>query len=171
MDWFSIEQDDADLKLAGVRSLIYYAANAEIMLIPTRELTIKAHKPYALPKYGERGWCRLEVFVFTLCQAMRGMASEHGDAHRGSNPVRLFASTVKGELTIFDTVNFAAQGHRNYVEFLHGGAHDMPSQGELSYESDRALISEVQEKIIRLYGYAVVKKACSSARETATLAL
>ena len=45
-------------------------------------------------------------------------------AHHESSPVRLFASTMDGKLTQFDTVSFAAHGHRNYVEYLHGGAHD-----------------------------------------------
>ena len=34
IDWFSIEQDDRALKLAGVESLIGYATRCEYMLIP-----------------------------------------------------------------------------------------------------------------------------------------
>ena len=106
--------------------------------------------------------------MFTLCQAMRGMASEQAGA---DNVVRLFASTVQGALTHFDGVSFAGRGHRNYAEFLQKGAYDLPAEGDLLYESDRALVREVQERIVRLYGYAVVKKACSGASGTATLEL
>jgi hypothetical protein len=34
IDWFSIEQDDRELKLAGIQSLIRYVTRCEYMLIP-----------------------------------------------------------------------------------------------------------------------------------------
>ena len=36
MDWFSVDQFNAELKLRGIRSLLHYATLATAMLIPTQ---------------------------------------------------------------------------------------------------------------------------------------
>ena len=58
VDWFSIDQDDRQVKLAGVMSLIHYATLSTAMLIPCRDEAIEAAYPENLPLYGTRGWCR-----------------------------------------------------------------------------------------------------------------
>ena len=44
------------------------------------------------------------------------------------------------------------------VEFAGGGNDDMPSQGALSVESDRQLISSLEDKMISVYGRGAVRE-------------
>ena len=50
VDWFSIDQDDRQVKLAGVMSLIHYATLSTAMFIPCRDEAIEGgyHIAYAL---------------------------------------------------------------------------------------------------------------------------
>ena len=61
MDWFSIDQLDQDLKLRGIRSLLYYTTLSRAMLVPTKEFVVEAPFPEKLETYGTRacepsGW-------------------------------------------------------------------------------------------------------------------
>ena len=91
IDWFSIEQDDRALKLAGVESLIGYATRCEYMLIPVEvEERIEelggcaSFDPGSLPAYGPRAWCRCEWFIFMLWAEMEG--AEEVQLLRGQPP-------------------------------------------------------------------------------------
>lgn len=71
-DYACIAQDDADLLRRGVESLVTYAARSTAVLIPVHPTDFasfdSAVVPQELANYGERAWCRLEIFVF-LCLA------------------------------------------------------------------------------------------------------
>eukprot|EP00966_Prymnesium_polylepis_P099790 2310469-Prymnesium_polylepis.1 len=111
-DWFSIDQDDPHRKAAGVRSMISYATRSTHMLIPlpgahivTAEYTdgddpddFAAYYPEDLAGYGERGWCRVEYFIFGLWSEMQPGAESYD--------LRLFAVSSVGELKHFRTVEF-----------------------------------------------------------------
>ena len=63
VDWQSVVQDDKELKLKGVQSLIRYATLCAFMLVPTEEEKLRgyaAEYPEDIPGYGKRGWCRCE---------------------------------------------------------------------------------------------------------------
>ena len=55
VDWCSIDQDDREKKLLGVKSLIRYVQLADCVLIPTEVEEIDANFPNELPCYGKRG--------------------------------------------------------------------------------------------------------------------
>jgi len=55
VDWCSIDQDDHEKKLLGVKSLIRYVQLADCVLIPMEEEGIAARFPERLPGYGKRG--------------------------------------------------------------------------------------------------------------------
>ena len=57
VDWYSIDQDDNEKKLLGVKSLIRYVQLADCVLIPMEEERIDARYPNQLPGYGQRGRC------------------------------------------------------------------------------------------------------------------
>ena len=74
-DWFSVDQDDAELKAAGVQSMIHYTTRCSHMLIPVPTAEVVngdfiegadpddcgAYYPEDVADYGSRGWCRIEV--------------------------------------------------------------------------------------------------------------
>ena len=77
----SIYQDVKEEKLKGVRSLIKYATLSDYMLIPTDERKLEGLAPKYpewIPGYGDRGWCRVEYFIFSLAAEMREHEVEHG---------------------------------------------------------------------------------------------
>ena len=57
VDWCSIDQDDREKKLLGVKSLIRYVQLADCVLIPMEEEIIQTNFPEKLPGYGKRGRC------------------------------------------------------------------------------------------------------------------
>jgi len=57
VDWCSIDQDDHEKKLLGVKSLIRYVQLADCVLIPMEEERVDASYPEQLPGYGKRGRC------------------------------------------------------------------------------------------------------------------
>ena len=76
MDWFSISQDDADLELKGVGSLIKYLTLCSLMLIPCQLENLAISDIYQLPGYGQRACCRCECFVSVLWQKAVGAPAE-----------------------------------------------------------------------------------------------
>jgi hypothetical protein len=143
MDWFSINQDDPDLKTLGIASLLRYTTNCTHMLVPlAQELAdVNIKYPEQIPTYGKRAWCRSEFFCFSCLSEMRIEAGG----------IKLFACGRKGKLKQFHQVN------------LEGGAHkDMPSQGELTVEDDRAIITELEDKMIKEFGHQTVRNALLS---------
>lgn len=67
-DYACIAQDDADLLRRGVESLVTYAARSTAVLIPVHPTDFASFDgavvPQELANYGDRAWCRLEIFVF-----------------------------------------------------------------------------------------------------------
>jgi hypothetical protein len=141
MDWFSIDQDDPELKSKGVASLIRYTTKCSYMLVPLDRPLAEAKIvfPEQIPEYGGRAWCRLEYFCFSCLSEMSG-ASEHG--------VQLWTCGTRGQLKQFPEVN------------VEGGKHnDMPSQGQLTLESDRSTIRMLEDQMIGAFGHQVIRNA------------
>ena len=114
VDWQSIYQDDKEEKMKGVRSLIKYATLCDYMLVPTEEDVLSNHGPDSIFSYGDRGWCRVEYFIFSLAAEMRG------------RKVPLYAIKRDGSLKQYPTFLVTDYG--------------MPSQGALSNPDDKALL-------------------------------
>ena len=150
MDWFSIDQDDKALKSLGVASLIRYTTNCQYMLIPCGQPLVEAKVafPEQLPVYGGRAWCRLEFFCFSCLSEMRKVPGG----------VRLFACGTQGKLKHFPELNVEG-----------GKTEDLPSQGKLTLESDRPLISELEEQMIREFGHQIVRNVLEGAPHVAHL--
>ena len=68
MDFASIEQDNECEMQKGIMSLIAFAAQSHVLLIPVYPDPISvqafasAQHPSDLLDYGERAWCRLEAY-------------------------------------------------------------------------------------------------------------
>ena len=93
---------------------------------------------------GRRGWCRIEYFIFGLASEMRR------DSSAGGESLRLFAVGASGALQQFKV-----------VEFLGGDRGDMPSQGDFSFEQDRAAIMALEDSMISAFGHAVIRNAAA----------
>ena len=144
VDWFSITQEDADVKLKGVKSLIHYTTLCKAMLIPQRgKIGENIKYPEQLPIYGFRGWCRCEYYVFSCWSEMQKQES-----------VQLYAVDESKQLKQFPTVRFTGTG-------------DMPTEGQLTVETDRELIrTEVEGRMRLTYGH----RMCGVAVEAAAMA-
>lgn len=72
IDFACVDQQDAERQAAGITSLLSYAARAHFLLVPVRPraaelLSLRdASHPLDLLHYGERAWCRCELYVY-LC--------------------------------------------------------------------------------------------------------
>ena len=74
------------------------------------------------------------------------------EMHNAGAPVKLFAAAVDGSVRQYDKVQ------------LWGGNHDdMPVNGNLSVESDRELIRELQEKLELCFGLHSITTAAEKA--------
>ena len=183
VDWQSIYQDDEVEKLKGVVSLIRYATLCQYMLVPTEEPELARHVSLGrrivrqdisledIPGYGSRDWwwatakpphpssplacthiapvliparrlarprSRIEYFVFSLLAEMQ----EH--------EVQLYAIKRDGALN-------------RYPEVQVNGEEDMPSGGALSNPNDKALVKDLEDKMIEAYGTALVEVKCKAA--------
>ena len=159
----SIYQDDAEIKLQGVRSLIKYTTLCSYMLVPLDQLELEGHEaqyPEDIPDYGSRSWyspapcisqlgsitawlrhlcrCRCEYFIFSLWAEMQPTVQD----------VRLYVVTNDGRL-------------HNYPKVVVMNAEYMPSHGELTNPADREVISNLEEVMIMTYGHVVIEKACA----------
>jgi len=137
VDWQSIYQDDKEEKMKGVRSLIKYATLSDYMLVPTEEEELRPELPERIPGYGSRGWCRVEYFIFSLAAEMRGRAAQ------------LYGIKRDGSLLQYPTVAVTGDG-------------DMPSQGALSNPNDKALVQDLEDKMIDAYGKVIVEILCKA---------
>jgi len=141
MDWFAIDQDSPELKLKGIQSLIKYVTMCTFMLIPVEveEEIPRLDQPHdaagwdpgSLPDYGSRAWCRLEWLVFMLWAEMSGV-----------EPLQLHAINLKGQLNHYKSITFRSD--LNLEDQL-------PWQGDVSAETDRLLIRDVQESMISAF--------------------
>jgi len=136
VDWQSIYQDDKEAKMKGVRSLIKYATLSDYMLVPTEEEQLHSFPEY-IPGYGSRGWCRVEYFIFSLAAEMRGREAQ------------LYGILRDGSLNQYPTVEVDGDG-------------DMPSQGALSNPNDKALVRDLEDKMIEAYVPVIVELKCKA---------
>ena len=95
---------------------------------------------------GQRGWCRVEYFLFGLYSEMLAAA-----ASRELGPLRLFAIGVAGGVQQFKV-----------VEFLGGDRGDMPSQGTFTFADDRERIARLEDQMISAFGYRAAFSATRS---------
>ena len=155
VDWQSIYQDDKEEKMKGVRSLIKYATLCDYMLVPTEEEELFVRVgPAAIPGYGSRGWCRVEYFIFSLAAEMRGRQalSANGKTYGAVVPgtgAPLYGIQRDGSLRHYPRVKMSGDG-------------DMPSQGALSNPNDRALVQDLEDKMIEAYVPVVVETMCKA---------
>jgi len=142
VDWQSIYQDDKDEKMKGVRSLIKYATLSDYMLVPTEEERQQMY-PENIPGYGKRGWCRVEYFIFSLAAEMRGREARLYAIH--CDPAPSTATLLK-----------------QYPKVSVTGGRDMPSQGALSNPNDKALVQDLEDKMIDAYVPVIVELKCKA---------
>jgi len=145
VDWQSIYQDDKEEKMKGVRSLIKYATLCDYMLVPTEEERLPTY-PERIPGYGSRGWCRVEYFIFSLAAEMRGRTRDRCVPGSGA---QLYGIKRNGSLTQYPEVTVSGEG-------------DLPSQGALSNPNDKALVQDLEDKIIEAYGKVIVELKCKA---------
>lgn len=145
MDYFCIDQLDPVQKAMGVESMLAYTTKCRYMLIPLSSANTLlpdgesyAYYPEDLPGYGERGWCRIEFFIFSLFNMMQ----------QQSTVLQLYACGTDSELQHFKS-----------VEFSGGDRGDLASQGEFTEESDRAAIAALERRMISLWGHSAIELA------------
>jgi len=177
MDYACIDQDDETLKRAGVRSLIAWASLSDYLLIPTfpdaesAAALDAAQGPMALHNYGERGWCRLEVYVF-LCLSevygrhlkcfAYGVSAEKlgarpvdaGVARTGAAARRSCCESLAGPVEALRAFGSEELGAGFTVDLL-------PSRGALHDETDRNRIVAVEREVGALYGSHTIRVACA----------
>ncbi|CAE8588892.1 unnamed protein product, partial [Polarella glacialis] len=157
--------DDPELLLARVESLLSYACRSQFILIPVfPEPTAvqafrKAEHPMDLLDYGERGWCRLEAYVF-LC-----LGEITGEAVSCCGYGLLFQCRVDGdgdfneeletEGTSQSCLGFTSS-YEQLKPLMSGAAthfkrEQLPSSGKLTAESDRTVIRATEKRIQNVY--------------------
>ena len=184
IDYACIEQDNDDELQKGVDSLIGYAAQSDYFLIPVYpeadaiKAFVEATHPMELVNYGNRAWCRLEVYVFSCLVEIMGRKitcfayglhmpkikaeteiSEAlmttGKSGRGA------ASTFGGSFVNFFSTNSSKErlvplfGHNNGALFAKTY---MPSSGALTVENDRDTVRGIEQVIQQSYSTMAIKK-------------
>ena len=171
MDFACIEQDDLAALQRGVDSLLAYCARSDYLLIPTRpkedaiENMRLAQHPMDLAEYGERAWCRLEIYVFLCLSEMRreplrcycyGMWTRGRvttETRRTGNRKKLFG--------LVSTSGERLQQLRGRGDIGLGTAfrHEhLPREGQLTNEDDRAVVAGIEDGVRDAY-VAIVSRA------------
>jgi hypothetical protein len=129
-----------------VQSLIAYTTLCDYMLVPTQEGELKHDAkgnalkyPEHIPGYGKRGWCRSEYFIFSLWAEVQALSK-----------VQLYAATREGALTHYPAVRIPSQD-------------TMPSGGDFTVESDKAIVMKIEDTMIEEYGKAIIRHKCAAA--------
>ena len=184
MDYACIEQDnEVDLQ-KGVDSLIGYAAQSNYFLIPVFPAAdaikafVEATHPMQLVNYGNRAWCRLEVYVFSCLVEIMGREINcfgyglHMPSLKASAVIsedlmttgrsgRGEASTLGGSLVNFFLKPSSKErlvplfGHNNGALFAKTY---MPSSGDLTVENDRSVVRGIETTIQQGYTTMAIKK-------------
>ena len=187
IDYACIDQDNEEELQKGVDSLIGYAAKSNYFLIPVFpeadavKAFVEATHPMELVNYGNRAWCRLEVYVFSCLVEIMGReitcfayglhmpklkAGEEiseelmvtGKSGRGA--ARRRASTF-GSFVNFFTKKMSKEclvplfGHSNGALFAKTY---MPSSGDLTVETDRDVVRGIETIIQQSYSTMAIKK-------------
>lgn len=106
LDYACVDQDSPELKAAGIKSLLSYAAACELLLVPVSETPVFPVAHMVPDRYGERAWTRLEAFTFYVISMLRGKAlpqlytcSEDGKVERLDYDLLPDAMPASGTLT------------------------------------------------------------------------
>jgi len=146
IDVACISQENLDLMQKGIASLISYAARSNFMIVPVGSdgASVRAFRaaehPMQLHNYGERAWCRLEVYIFTcIAEASQSPMFCYG-----------FGATTEGLLCMPP-----AERLRSLFDSSRKGAgfdmSKLPSTGMLTVEEDRSVIHEIEENMRDIY--------------------
>jgi len=166
VDYACIDQDDPQLQMLGVQSLVHWAMLSDFLLIPSFPRKEDSHAfrhavlPTQLLNYGERAWCRLEAYIFLCVSEAEG------------KPLRCFGfgNATGGEISSTQ----AKTGQRTMcfgmypkscesLRRLAGSKgsewylHDLPSSGELSCEDDRRVVLGVEKMVSGLYSECILR--------------
>ncbi|CAE8585957.1 unnamed protein product [Polarella glacialis] len=154
IDFACIEQDIEEEKLAGVESLLSYASRSQFILIPVFpepaavQAFQEAEHPMDLLDYGERGWCRLEAYVFLCLGEITGQAVSccgYGLLFKCSVS-DVFSEELKAPGSSYEQLkplmSYSASFKRE----------QLPSGGRFTVESDRAVILAIEAQIQNVYG-------------------
>ncbi|CAE8627447.1 unnamed protein product [Polarella glacialis] len=162
MDFACIEQDIPELLLAGVESLLSYASRSQFILIPVfpQPAAVQAFQdaehPMDLLDYGERGWCRLEAYVFLCLGEITGRAVSccgYGLLFQCKDS-KVFGEEFKALGTKQGCFGFKSSYEQ--LKPLMGGSaafkrEQLPSSGKFTVESDRVLILASEARIQNVY--------------------
>ena len=134
IDFCCVEQDDVPRKIAGIDSLLGYAAACDAVLIPCAEVPPSEGKTTVdvIPGgYGERGWTRLESMTFQFVSAFLPRPPE-------------------GMPSLINAVARLPEGGLFHKQFTYemGDYRKKPSKGILYSEDDRDLIRGREEMMI-----------------------
>ncbi|CAE8616137.1 unnamed protein product [Polarella glacialis] len=162
MDFACIEQDIPELLLAGVESLLSYASRSQFILIPVfpKPAAVQAFQdaehPMDLLDYGERGWCRLEAYVFLCLGEITGQAVSccgYGLLFQCKDS-NVFSEELKALGTKQGCFGFKSS-YEQLKPLMSGSAafkrEQLPSSGKFSVESDRVVILATEARIQNVY--------------------
>lgn len=145
-DWACIDQDDMHSMSKGIASLITYAARSDYVIIPVRSdldsigAFRSAEHPMALHMYGERAWCRLEIYMFMCIAEMRQRTPYCYGIGPTSFGVRRCVSRERLR-PLFKAVDRGAS-----LDLA-----QMPSTGMLTAEDDRTAIKKIEDDMRDMY--------------------
>jgi hypothetical protein len=167
-----------------VDSLIGYAAKSDYFLIPVFpeadaiKAFVEATHPMQLVNYGNRAWCRLEVYVFSCLVEIMGReitCFAYGlhmpklkAGEEISEELMVTGKTGRGAASTFGgtLINFFLKpsskerlvplfGHNNGALFAKTY---MPSSGDLTVEDDRSVVHGIEQVIQQSYSTMAIKK-------------
>ena len=181
IDYACIEQDNGEELQKGVDSLIGYAAQSNYFLIPVFpeanaiKAFVEATHPMQLVNYGNRAWCRLEVYVFSCLVEIMGreitcfayglhmpslkagaeiseelmVTGKFSPLTCGGSLINLFVKPSSKERLV------PLFGHDNGALFAKT---HMPSSGDLTVENDRNVVRGIEQVIQQSYSTMAIKK-------------
>ena len=149
LDWFSVDQVDAENRDDALDSMCHYVSMCKVLLIPTQqeEATIRASCPKELEGFGSRCWCRCEVNLFAIASEL--LAASQGTDQAGEG-LRIFAASRSGALNHLPRTTWSAA---------------LPVSGELSVEADRAHVEGMHAMALDAYARTHVRRACRAAQK------
>eukprot|EP00930_Biecheleria_cincta_P028547 TRINITY_DN19924_c0_g1_i9.p1 TRINITY_DN19924_c0_g1~~TRINITY_DN19924_c0_g1_i9.p1 ORF type:complete len:938 (+),score=145.15 TRINITY_DN19924_c0_g1_i9:115-2928(+) len=179
IDYACIDQDDVVQRDLGISSLVSYAARSDFLIIPVGYSPESvssfrtAMHPIDLVDYGERAWCRLEVYVFlcvaeitqkpldcyayglipsSMSQSCIGKSSMYSASAMATGQHSMACGLLKCRLEGFRRLG--VKHNSAAFSFAH-----LPTNGLLTVEDDRELIASVQQDVRQYYGRAVLDRA------------
>jgi hypothetical protein len=163
IDYACIDQDDEELMVQGVQSLLTYAAMSDYLFIPVYpspediQSFKRAGKPSDLHNYGTRAWCRLESFVFDKVAKMTKkedtLVYAYGIVDVPSGPISEYTRET-GRVEKCCWLSSDAEQLKllwNASEGVGSSSSDLPSAGKLSVESDRDVIAGVENEVLQVH--------------------